>query len=125
MSKEPIFPESTEAATFMKVEGWVSRDGRFYGKDERTARWGGATHIYCRECGEPCPKNWLVCEACREKKDKEKDEEGRSKFMRVEVVGEIPGGGRGCRCPVMAPAGLCAPNALSHSSIRWSGHARR
>lgn len=67
MSDKIIFPDSDETATSQKVEGWVSREGRFYGKDEQAARWGGATHVHCSICGAPCPKNWTACETCRAK----------------------------------------------------------
>lgn len=67
MSEERIIlPDSVDAARFQKVEGWVSREGRFYGSDEQAARWGGATHIECRKCGRPTPRSWTVCKKCRE-----------------------------------------------------------
>ena len=72
MNKEIIFPESDKAASFVKVEGWVSRGGYFYGKDERTARWDGATYVHCNVCGKPCPKNWPVCDTCREREAEKK-----------------------------------------------------
>ena len=67
MEERIILPDSDKAAILMKVEGWVSRHGRFYGQDEQAARWGGATHVHCRVCGAPCPKNRTACEACRKK----------------------------------------------------------
>ena len=38
-----VLLEDAEAATLKTVTGWVSRDGLFFGSDERTARWSGAT----------------------------------------------------------------------------------
>ncbi len=68
-NKEPeiiILNTSPEAASLQTVTGWVSRDGRFWGNDERVARWVGCTHIVC-ECGQPAVKNYTCCEQCREK----------------------------------------------------------
>lgn len=65
-----ILNTSDEAARYVEnIKGWVSRDGRYYGDDERTARWAGATHVACVDCGEPVEKNWVKCEPCREKAD--------------------------------------------------------
>jgi len=61
-----VLNTSKEAATFKTgISGWVDRHGRFYGKDERGARWSGATHILCPECGKPDSKNWIICADCR------------------------------------------------------------
>lgn len=60
--------DSSEAATFRTVEGWVSRDGLFFGKDENTARYSGCTHRTCRECGAVVPKSRLVCDPCSDAK---------------------------------------------------------
>ncbi len=68
---EMILPADDRAAKQVTVTGWVSRDGRFYGDDERIARYAGSTHSLCEDCGEPCSKSWLVCDACREKRDVE------------------------------------------------------
>jgi len=60
-----ILPDDVRAATFVQVNGWVSRDGRYYGADERMARWDGATHVRCRDCAEVIPKaGYVVCAAC-------------------------------------------------------------
>lgn len=67
-----VMMDSPEAATEQTVTGWVSRDGFFFGKDERTARYAGATHRACEECGKAIEKNWIVCPLCREKKMSEK-----------------------------------------------------
>lgn len=55
-----------EAATYRTdISGWVSRNGRYFGDDERLARWDGCTHILC-DCGEPTEKPWTKCKKCRE-----------------------------------------------------------
>lgn len=73
MTEPMILSTSDEAAEYKTgLSGWVSRDGRYYGDDERMARWAGATHVPCRECGTPTEKGWVICEACRERKDDEK-----------------------------------------------------
>ena len=73
MTDKIIFPESDEAAKrATQITGWVSRHDRFYGEDERAARWGGATHVHCSKCGGPTPKAWLVCEDCRAKQAQER-----------------------------------------------------
>jgi hypothetical protein len=62
-----VLPEDDIAATLKTVTGWVSRDGLFFGSDERTARWSGATHVRCSECGVVTEKGWTLCAGCREK----------------------------------------------------------
>jgi hypothetical protein len=66
-----ILNTSGEAATYRTdIAGWVSRDGLFFGKDERTARYSGCTHLACADCGVPVPKNsYTVCRPCRETRD--------------------------------------------------------
>lgn len=68
MEKKMILIDSDEAAKKMTVEGWVSRNGRFYGDNEEIARYDGATHRYCKSCGEIIEKGWVLCSKCREKK---------------------------------------------------------
>lgn len=64
-----ILNTSQEAAKFVEnTSGWVSRHGRFYGKDERAARWDGCTHVKCKDCGKQVPKSYLVCVDCHEKR---------------------------------------------------------
>lgn len=72
MSDEKIIMfDSDEAATYKtNIEGWVSK-GRFWGKDERMARYYGSTHNTC-ECGGIVKKNWTKCDKCREKSSEEK-----------------------------------------------------
>lgn len=68
--KEIILNTSDKAAKFVEnISGWVSRDGLFYGKDERSARYQGCTHVECEDCHEPAPKGRVVCDKCREKRD--------------------------------------------------------
>lgn len=66
---EIILPDDERAAKRATVEGWVSRNGRFYGDGERLARWDGSTHARCSLCGSPVEKSWTACVACREKED--------------------------------------------------------
>ncbi|WP_321953149.1 hypothetical protein [Paraburkholderia bannensis] len=53
------------------VTGFVSTDGRFYGDDERLARYASCTHVRC-DCGALALKGWTACEECRHKKDIER-----------------------------------------------------
>lgn len=67
MSTETIvMRDSDEAAQLKTVTGWVSRDGFFYGNDERIARYAGCTHDRC-ECGAVIPKSRIKCDDCRAK----------------------------------------------------------
>lgn len=61
-----IMYDSPEAAKEITLTGWLSADGRFWGKDEHMARWGGCTHLTC-ECGNIMTKSWTKCESCRHK----------------------------------------------------------
>lgn len=53
------------------MSGWRSAAGRFFA-DERMARYDGATHVRCQHCGEPTEKWYLSCNACRDRRDREK-----------------------------------------------------
>jgi len=67
-SQAMVLYDSPEAATFKTgIEGWVSRDGYFYGKDENLARYGGCTHKVCPECGTVYEKS-SYCRPCHTKK---------------------------------------------------------
>jgi hypothetical protein len=66
-----ILPTDERAAFIGTARGWISRDGRFYGDDERMARWAGSTHSLC-ECGKVMPREYLKCGACRDKADEER-----------------------------------------------------
>jgi hypothetical protein len=73
MKEGPIvLNTSPETATFTNVTGWVDRHGRFWGNDERAARWSGCTHIVCPECGRPTERSWTICHDCSVKKDNER-----------------------------------------------------
>ena len=60
-----VLSTSDEAARYVTVSGWADRHGRFWGKDERMARYCGATHMVC-ECGNVHEKTWTKCQACRD-----------------------------------------------------------
>jgi hypothetical protein len=65
---EVVLMTSPEAATYRTdIAGWVSRKGHFFGVNEDAARYDGATHRECEDCGKPIPvPGFMVCEACRE-----------------------------------------------------------
>lgn len=69
-----IFREDDEAAQRKTVTGWVSRNGVFYGDDERGARYAGATHLICDGCCGEVAKN-SYCQPCRTKDRRKKYEE--------------------------------------------------
>lgn len=58
-----ILDTSDEAASIQTVTGWVSRTGRFWGADERMARYDGSTHKTC-DCGEVVDQK-SYCSKCR------------------------------------------------------------
>lgn len=72
MENKNILIDSDEAATYMTVEGWVSRHGRFYGKNEEFAKYDGCTHRYCKQCGTIIEKSHVICKTCIEKGEDEK-----------------------------------------------------
>ena len=43
--EEVVMIDDPRAATLVTVTGWRSRDGRFYGDNEHSARWAGCTHV--------------------------------------------------------------------------------
>lgn len=71
-----ILPSDTEAATFKtNICGWVSRSGLFFRehKDaEKLARYEGATHVPCNDCGAVARKPALVCPECEVKREKKR-----------------------------------------------------
>jgi len=70
MENKIISMDSDDAAKFTTgIEGWVSSDGTFFGKDEDAARYHGCTHWKCEECGCMTSKAWAVCETCRDKNE--------------------------------------------------------
>lgn len=67
--KQMILDSSPEAATYRTdIKGWVSRTGRFFGDDERLARFDGCTHRTCEDCGGPAEKSYIACVECRGKR---------------------------------------------------------
>ena len=63
-----IFIDSDESATYrIDIEGWVSASGLFFGDSERAARYDGATHAHCKDCGVATPKHRTICDSCYEK----------------------------------------------------------
>ncbi len=68
--KEIILDTDDKAAQLKTVTGWVSSDGRFWGNDERAARYSGCTHKTC-ECGNITEKHYIRCESCRGKASRE------------------------------------------------------
>lgn len=68
MDKVILF-DSDEAAKYQEVKGWVSSKGRFFGKDERSARYDGCTHKTCQQCGATIQKGYLYCDTCLDKKE--------------------------------------------------------
>lgn len=69
---EIILDTDPRAAEFKTLQGWVSREGRFFGKNEDAARYDGCTHRKCRDCPNAAKKSWLICDDCRTKWGKEK-----------------------------------------------------
>jgi len=72
--EEVILRSDPRAARRVTVEGWVSRHGHFYGEDERTARYDGATHNECEHCGSVCEKHYTACRPCRARLERERHE---------------------------------------------------
>ena len=71
MTEETILTTDAAAAHFRNdISGWVSRHGRFYGEDERAARYDGSTHSNCEDCGKVISKiGYTVCPECRGNRD--------------------------------------------------------
>lgn len=96
MTDQMIMYDSPEAAEYRtNLSGWVSRDGLYFGSDEYIARYSGCTHRPCCECGAATPKSYLLCNACRAKKDQaryeampEEEWDGKS-MLYSEVSGEF------------------------------------
>ena len=67
VSEMIVMRDSLDAAQYRTdLKGWVSRDGFYFGDDERTARYRGCTHVPCDRCGAPTPKVYKTCQGCRE-----------------------------------------------------------
>ncbi|WP_417285319.1 hypothetical protein [Comamonas sp.] len=61
--------ESNEAASIQTVTGWVSSDGKFWGNDERMARYAGSTHRKCENNPDHPPvANNDSCRQCRKER---------------------------------------------------------
>jgi hypothetical protein len=70
MNEIIVMFNSNEAAQHRtNLSGWVSRNGRYYGSDERAARYDGCTHVTCEDCGQPVERGRLICSDCEEKRD--------------------------------------------------------
>ncbi len=67
-----ILYSSGEAAKFVTgIEGWVDRNGRFFGDNEDLARYSGCTHVLCNVCGKEMPVRGY-CRGCRDVNDVKK-----------------------------------------------------
>jgi hypothetical protein len=65
--KNIILMDSDESAQFKtNLSGWVSRNGRYFGDDERTARYDGCTHRKCEKCGKVIVKDYIICDDCHQ-----------------------------------------------------------
>lgn len=72
MSDEIILSTDPRAAIYKTdLKGWVSRNGYYFGEDERTARYEGSTHRICDGCGKAIDRN-SYCHDCYRKKETEK-----------------------------------------------------
>lgn len=78
IDEKVILPDSPEAASIKTVTGWVSRTGRFWGDDERTARYDGSTHKLCEKCGGLVEQRGY-CGPCADKKEVDKYESMQAK----------------------------------------------
>ncbi|MCV4285042.1 hypothetical protein [Pseudomonas capsici] len=60
-----VMYESAEAASIQTVTGWVDANGRFWGKDEHTARYCGSTHRKCdKDHAHPIYEIRSYCHIC-------------------------------------------------------------
>lgn len=78
---DKIFYNTDEAATYKTVEGWVSRDGQFWGKGdqaEHMARYKGSTHGRCSTCDAVIDKRLVRCQSCSENLKDKRHRERRS-----------------------------------------------
>ena len=65
MKKEKIIYDSDGIVEYRtNIEGWVGKDGRFYGKDEHSARYANCTHVKC-DCGNIMSRGYTKCDTCR------------------------------------------------------------
>ncbi len=66
MAEKIILNDSDEAAQRRHVTGWYDRFGKYFGQDERSARWSGCTHVKCSECGTVTDKLRADCDSCHQ-----------------------------------------------------------
>ena len=67
--KQYVLGEDCGSQEVMKVGGWVSRHGRFYGTDKAAADFDGATTRRCA-CGNLTrTRSHMTCDACRDRAD--------------------------------------------------------
>lgn len=70
MTTKIVMFNDPEAAHYITgLKRWVSRVGSFHGDgpdSERRARYAGCTHVQCERCGAPTPKEYRICDSCRE-----------------------------------------------------------
>lgn len=69
--EEVVLYTDPTAASLKTFTGWVSRDGRFWGKDEAAARYSGCTHKIC-ECGNLMKRFYTKCDQCISKLELER-----------------------------------------------------
>ncbi len=89
MSKHNIIMhESNEAAQYKTgLEGWVDRHGRFWGEDERMARYCGSTHHKCDDdCGTAVSNQRVRCDRC----DLERETNDYNKMLKKKWDGKTP-----------------------------------
>lgn len=73
MIKKIIMFDSPKAASYQTVSGWVSSDGRFFGDNERMARYCGSTHRDCDASEDHSAyRTNGYCESCRQIKELER-----------------------------------------------------
>lgn len=70
-TEKVILRDSPEAAQPVTVIGWKSSTGRVF-FDEYSARYDGATHCICSDCGEIARKPYTVCKPCQNLRDEAK-----------------------------------------------------
>lgn len=86
MSKEIILDTDEGIIEYRTdIEGWVGKNGIFYGKEKHLAIYANSTHKKC-EKGHIYSKSWISCSECREAELPEK-------YLRLEYKewdGETP-----------------------------------
>lgn len=65
MKKEVVFDTDDGIVEYRtNIEGWVGKDGRFYGKDKNQAIYANHTHKKCEQ-GHVYEKHWIKCKTCQ------------------------------------------------------------